>query len=335
MTHTILPVPGHLQKFFELFDKMTMAFWKPSEVDHSLDRAAFNQLHKSVKHMTLEILPGFVCIDDIVGVSWSDILPDKISNVKVIDACVKSIVNMEVIHEIVYNRSAIEFIENPEERDRIFNKYKETKVVQDIIEFTNKYVRPTNLDERIVKKSEDLSDNQYEWALACHLFIEQVFLPVNFAFISWMDEGSAGDLFKKRIPGFCQANRFIVQDEAVHATFGRMLLTHWNEMIPPYELYKKRAEEFLKVTDDFIEVVLGTGVPGLNAESFRKLARTKINDLFIELYPNMPLPFEQKALDALLVANNSVRKESSFETPASIYGGVVWDLENLKDMDEH
>lgn len=336
MTHTILPVPSHLQKFFELFDSMTMAFWKPSEVDHSADRVAFEKLHPSVRHMVLEILPGFVCIDDIVGVSWSDILPANIINNKVIDACVKSIVNMEVIHEIVYNRSAIEFIQDPKERDSIFNNYKETKVVQDIINFTNKYVRPTSLDERKISHTGDLDvTDQYEWALASHLFIEQVFLPVNFAFISWMEEGSASDIFKKRIPGFCQANRFIVQDEAVHATFGRMILTQWKETIPPYELYKERAEEFLKVTDDFIDVVLGDGVPGLNANTFKKLARTKINDLFIELYPDNPLPYKQGNLSALLVANNSIRKESSFETVASVYSGVVWDLENLDDLEEH
>jgi ribonucleotide reductase beta subunit family protein with ferritin-like domain len=191
------------------------------------------------------------------------------------------------------------------------------------MEWTNKYIRSTGKDYF----------GTYDYPLAANMLLEQIFLPICFTFISWTATESAGDIYKKKINGFCQANKFIVIDENMHSVFARMLMKQFQELRPPRSVMLSRTLEFLDVCDKFVDHLLDGGMPGMTPSVLKNVARHKANELFEDVYSEDDSPFKVEDLPNYATDNNHTLKESAFETVAVRYPGAKWEDTN-EDMED-
>lgn len=303
------PIDPEYMGFYDFFKKITSTVWRHTEVLGSGDKNAYMQMDPRVQKLYIFFLKLLVSIDDIVVVHWGQIVPGEIRNIFVVNAIKRYIEYIEVEHAFTYKKFITEFIDDPVERRDIFESFMSFEPIIALLEFSKKYVTKPG----------------YKYAMFANLLIEHAFLPVIFAFVSWTAEKSI-DNFNKRVPGFVQANTMIMADEATHAEFAMMILNKWPALVPPRDEADAICDEFMNFVTVCNKTTFEDPVPGINAEILNNVARTKLNELYRRV--NLSGPKEQRyqvtdTLPGYIFGTNLMKKESNFETNATIYSRVT------------
>jgi len=300
------PVKPEMMEFYELFKSITATVWRHSEVMGSGDRHAYITLDSRVQKLYDFFLTMLLSVDDIVSAHWAQIVPDNIREEFIID-CIKSFIEyMEKEHALTYKKFVTEFLDDSIRRQELFTAFVSFKPIQELLRYSAKYITNAN----------------YKYGLFANLLIEHVLLPVIFTFVSWTAEKTIEGL-NKRVPGFIQANTMIMADEATHADFAIMLINKYPEELKP------SSDEAVAVCAEFIEFIESCSaeafddisVPGINAHILCEVARAKVNELIDRLNLGKG-PYTIGALPGYALNNNLIKKESNFETNATIYSRV-------------
>lgn len=301
----VFPIKSDMIDFYDFLKKITATVWRHTEVLGSGDRHAYLVLDDRVKSLYIFFLKFLNSIDDIVGANWSCIVPKHIRSEFIINAIKSFIEYIETEHAFTYKKFISEFLDDPIERTAIFKSFMTFGPVLKLQEYSKKYIRST----------------EYKYPLFANLLIEHVLLPVIFTFVSWTAEKTV-DNFNKRVPGFVQANTMIMADEATHADFAIMILNKYSEIKPPRDEALIVAREFMSFIEECnAEAFSGVNVPGINADILNDVARAKINELFIRLGLGDKV-YDIGSLPGYALNNNLMKKESNFETNATIYSRV-------------
>lgn len=301
----VFPIKSDMIEFYSFLNKITSTVWRHTEVLGSGDRHAFMILDSRVKDLYIFYLKFLNSIDDIVGANWGSIAPKSIRSEFIINAIKSFIEYIETEHAFTYKKFISEFLDDPIERSYIFKSFNTFGPVLELQDYSKKYIRNT----------------EYEYSLFANLLIEHILLPVIFTFVSWTAEKTV-DNFNKRVPGFVQANTMIMADEAMHADFAIMLLNKYPEIKPS-------RSEALTVISKFMEFIYkcnaeafnGVNVPGIGADILNDVARAKVNELISRLGLGAPV-YSVPDLPGYALNNNLMKKESNFETNATIYSRV-------------
>lgn len=296
------PIEPEYMPFYDFYLKITRVVWRHEEVLSSGDRSAYLALNDKVKKLYVFMLKLLNSVDDIVGAHWKNIVPKTIRKIFIIESIKIYIEYIEREHAFTYKKFITSFIEDPIEREEIFSSYVDFEPIDKLLEYSNKYI----------------TSDTAEYPLFSNMLIEHVLLPVIFAFVGWTAEKTI-DSVVKRVPGFVQANTMVMNDEATHSDFAFMMMNKWKNFIPPLNKAKLMIDEFT----EFLKSLLGeafndTALPGINADILINVGMVQINSMYERLYgienavTTYPLP-------GYLLTSNTVKKESNFETTATLY----------------
>lgn len=295
------PIEPEFMPFYDLFKKMTVVSWRHDEVLGSGDRIAYLLCDPKVKKLYVYFLKMLVSIDDIVAAHWSQIVPSEIREQFIIVAIKNFIEYIEIEHAFTYKKFITEFIDDPIERKDMFKSFMTFEPITKLLEYSKKYVTGGDPNCRMF----------------ANLLIEHVFLPVIFTFVGWTAEKSIGNIVK-RVPGFVQANTFVMADEAMHAEFAMMVLSKWSYLVPEERVAREICDEFMAFVRSSNEAAFTENVSGINAGILNNVANVKMNELFMRFY-GRNYTDAPCVLPGYSLATNSTKKESNFETNAAIY----------------
>lgn len=305
MTDVVLsvnfPIEPEFMQFYDIFKKMTTIAWRHDEVLGSGDRIAYLLCDPRVQKLYVYFLKLLVSIDDIVAAHWAQIVPEEVRAEFIITANKNFIEYMEIEHAFTYKKFITEFVDDPIQRRDMFTSFTSFEPIIRLLEYSKKYVTGGDPNCRMF----------------ANLLIEHVFLPVIFTFVGWTAEKSIGDI-NKRVPGFIQANTFIMTDEALHAEFAMLILTKWSYLIPKEITARQIADEFMAFVQSCNEAAFEDNVPGINANILNNVAIVKMNELFMRFYSTL-YSSKPAVLPGYSLATNATKKESNFETNAAIY----------------
>lgn len=296
------PIDPEFLPFYEFYLKITKVVWRHEEVLSSNDRSDYLAVSPEVKKLYVFMLKLLNSIDDIVGAHWEDIVPEDIRKVFIIESINLYIAYIEREHAFTYKKFITAFIEDPMEREMIFSSYSGFAPIEELLEYSNKYV--TNKD--------------FKYGLFANMLIEHILLPVIFAFVGWTAEKSI-DSVRKRVAGFVQANTMVMNDEATHADFAFMLMGKYKQLLPDPNLAITITDEFMKFVYSLVSSAFeGLSLPGINADILYNVAKVQANRMFQILY-DVNNRYSTGPVPGYLLTSNTVKKESNFETNATLY----------------
>ena len=281
---------------WEMYKKAQSAFWKAEEVDTKVDINDLSKLSEDEKYFIFHILAFFAASDGIVNENLAD---NFCSEVQIPEA--KYFYDfqktMENIHSEAYSQLIDDYVENPEDKNKLFNAIETYPAIKKKAQWALKW---TNREKAT-----------FQERLVAFAIVEGVFFSGAFCSIFWL---------KKRglCPGLCFANEQISKDEGLHTDFAVLLYTKYTE--DEKKLSKERIYEIfseaVEIECEFITESLPVSLIGMNSELMKQYikfcANRLINELGYEkLYKNINNPFDWMEMISLSGKTNFFEKRVS------------------------
>jgi ribonucleotide reductase beta subunit family protein with ferritin-like domain len=226
---------------WEMYKKAEDSFWRVQEVDLSKDLTDWNTLDTNEKHFVSMILAFFAASDGIVleNLGLRFMTEVQLAEAK---AFYGFQIAMENIHSIMYSQLIETYIQDPQQKNRLFTALDNFPCIRKKADWAIKWIEDENSDfaTRLV-------------AFAC---VEGIFFSGAFCSIYWL---------KKRglLPGLTFSNELISRDEALHVEFAVLLYTKLNNKLDEYSI-KKIIEEAVEIEKEFICEALPCNLIGMN-----------------------------------------------------------------------
>ena len=239
--YTLFPIK--YPDVYEMYKRHVDSFWRAEEVDLSKDLNDWAKLNKDEKHFISMTLAFFAGSDGIV---MENISTRFLNDVQMSEA--RSFYSfqgaMEAIHSEMYSILIDTYIQNTEEKNKLFNAIENFPCISAKAKWAEKWMG-----------DESASFAMRLIAFAC---VEGIFFSSSFASIYWI---------KKRglMPGLTLSNEFISRDEALHTEFAVLIynkLQHRVDKDTAVGIIKEATE----IEKHFITESLPCRLIGMNAK---------------------------------------------------------------------
>ena len=241
------------------------AFWKAEEIDFTDDRDDFEtKLSKDEQYVVKMILAFFAGSDGLVNLN---LRKRFLNDIKIMEAQIAYSFQMmmEGIHGEVYSLMLDNIIQDPIEKEQLFNAIKTVDSVRLITEWGYKWID---------------SDKSFGYRLIAFAIVEGVFFSSSFATIFWLKKFRAGG--KKFMNGLIKSNDFISRDEGLHTNFACLLYSHIKNKISQDDVYTM-IEEALVISKIFAEETIKCQLLGLNSTEMGKYLEYICDRLLVAL----------------------------------------------------
>lgn len=228
---------------WKMYKKQVDSFWRPEEVDLSKDLVDWAKLNFEEKYFISMVLAFFAASDGIV---MENLAMRFMKDVQVSEARAfyGFQIAMENVHSEQYSLLIDTYIQDPEEKQKLFHGIQNYPCINKKAEWAKKWIHDnrSSFASRLV-------------AFAC---VEGIFFSGSFCSIYWL---------KKRglMPGLTLSNEFISRDEALHTEFAVLLYSKLAK-----KLAKKRVQEIImeavEIEKEFITEALPCRLIGMNAK---------------------------------------------------------------------
>lgn len=228
---------------WKMYKKQVDSFWRPEEVDLSKDLVDWAKLNYEEKYFISMVLAFFAASDGIVmeNLAMRFMKDVQISEAR---AFYGFQIAMENVHSEQYSLLIDTYIQEPEEKQKLFQGIQNYPCISKKAEWAKKWIHDnrSSFASRLV-------------AFAC---VEGIFFSGSFCSIYWL---------KKRglMPGLTFSNELISRDEALHTEFAIMLYSKLAK-----KLAKKRIHEIIseavEIEKEFITEALPCRLIGMNAK---------------------------------------------------------------------
>lgn len=233
-------LPINYPEIWELYKKHKASFWTAEEIDLSGDLRDWAKLNEGEKHFIAHVLAFFAASDGIVN---ENLAVNFLSEVQLPEArCFYGFqIMMENIHSETYALLIDSYINDPQEKLRLFHAIETVPAVKRKAEWALRWIEEGTFAERLV-------------AFAA---VEGIFFSGSFCSIFWL---------KKRglMPGLTFSNELISRDEGLHCEFACMLYS-----MLQHRLSKERVFEIIgdavRIEKEFITDALPVNLIGMNA----------------------------------------------------------------------
>ena len=226
---------------WKMYKKQEDLFWRAEEVDLSKDMKHWQSLNDEEKHFLSMILAFFAASDGIVLENLGKRFMDEVQ-LSEAKAFYGLQIAMETIHSIMYSTLIDTYIENKEEKAKLFNSLNEFECIKKKGEWAIKWIndKRSNFATRLV-------------AFAC---VEGIFFSGAFCAIYWM---------KKRglMPGLTFSNELISRDEALHTEFAVLLHSKLEKPLKKQKIHEI-IQEAVSIEIEFINEALSCRLIGMN-----------------------------------------------------------------------
>jgi ribonucleoside-diphosphate reductase beta chain len=274
---------------WDLYKKQQACIWTAEEIDLAQDLNDWrNILNEDEKYFVKNVLAFFAASDGIVNENLAE---NFVKEVQYTEAkfFYGFQIMMENIHSETYSLLIDTYIQDPEEKDKLFRAIDTIPAVKKKAEWALKWVESPHFQERLI-------------AFAA---VEGIFFSGSFCSIFWL---------KKRglMPGLSFSNELISRDEGMHCDFAVHL--HNNHIIN--KVSKERITEILtsalEIEKEFITESLPVRLIGMNSDLMIQYLEFVTDRLLVDLgcskVYNSENPFDFMANIALQGKTNFFEK---------------------------
>ena len=235
-------------------------FWTAEEIDLSNDLTDWNdKLNDDERYFIKHILAFFAASDGIVNENLAE---NFVNEVQFTEAkfFYGFQIMMENIHSETYSLLIETYVEDPEEKDRLFKAIEVFPAIKKKADWALKWIESDSFAERLI-------------AFAA---VEGIFFSGAFCSIFWL---------KKRglMPGLTFSNELISRDEGMHCDFA--VHVHNNHLVNkvPKERIREILVDALNIEREFITESLPVRLIGMNADLMTQYLEFVTDRLLVQL----------------------------------------------------
>ena len=228
---------------WQFYKLQEACFWTAEEIDLSADLVDWNnKLNDNERHFVKHVLAFFAASDGIVNENLAE---NFVSEVQYTEAkfFYGFQIMMENIHSETYSLLIDTYINDPKEKDYLFNAIENMPCVKKKADWAMRWIENGSFAERIV-------------AFAA---VEGIFFSGSFCSIFWL---------KKRglMPGLSFSNELISRDEGMHCDFACLLYNdHIQHKLDP-QVLRDIIEDAVNIEKEFVSDALPVNLIGMNAD---------------------------------------------------------------------
>jgi len=226
---------------WDLYKKSIDSFWKAEDLDLSKDPIDWKKLTPDVQNFIKMILAFFAASDGVIVENLALRFMTEIQAPEI--RAFYAFQNfMEGIHSEVYSLLIDTYVEDPEEKNKLFHAVEHYPCIKKKSDWARKWI----------------SDGRSSFAtrLLAFAIVEGIYFSSSFAAIFWLKRMNV-------LPGLCLANEYISRDESMHVDHAVLLYKKLKRKVP-----KKRFVEIMKeavdIEIDFITVSIPCRMIGMN-----------------------------------------------------------------------
>lgn len=295
------------ESIWKMYKKQVDSFWRAEEIDLTKDLSSWNSLTVDEQFFIKMIIAFFAASDGIVS---ENLALRFMGDVQLSEARAfyGFQIAMENIHSETYSLLIETYINNQEEKNKLFSAVENFPCIRKKADWAIKWIQ----DKR----------SSFATRLVAFACVEGIFFSGAFCSIFWL---------KKRglMPGLSFSNELISRDEALHCEFAVLLYTKIIKKLKKEKIYEI-IREAVEIEKEFICQALPCRLIGMNSEMMSQYIEFVADRLLLQLgydkiynttnpFPWMELIslngktnfFEKKVADYAL-ANKEV-KEDTFD----------------------
>jgi ribonucleoside-diphosphate reductase beta chain len=245
---------------WQFYKLQEACFWTAEEIDLSADLNDWaNKLNDNERHFIKHVLAFFAASDGIVNENLAE---NFVAEVQYTEAkfFYGFQIMMENIHSETYSLLIDTYINDPKEKDYLFNAIETMDCVKKKADWALRWIENGNFAERIV-------------AFAA---VEGIFFSGSFCSIFWL---------KKRglMPGLTFSNELISRDEGMHCDFACLLYNeHIQHKLDP-QVVRDIIADAVSIEKEFVSDALPVNLIGMNSDMMCQYIEFVADRLLAEL----------------------------------------------------
>lgn len=253
----LFPIRQH--EIWKYYKQAEASFWTAEEIDLSQDQKDWDALNDGERHFIKHVLAFFAASDGIVNENLAE---HFISEVQYTEAkfFYGFQITIENIHSETYSLLIDTYVQDPKEKDSLFNAIDTMECVKKKAEWALRWIDKGSFAERLI-------------AFAA---VEGIFFSGSFCSIFWL---------KKRglMPGLTFSNELISRDEGLHCDFACHLYTKHVVNKLPEQVVIDVIKDAVEIEKEFVTDALPVNLIGMNAELMRQYIEFVADRLLNEL----------------------------------------------------
>ena len=266
MSYCLLPIQSRDRPLYELYKKAVSSFWVSGEVQvQQRDKGDWEKLTDNERHYIKHILAFFAGSDGIVAENLA-LRFYKEAESPVVKLFYGFQIAMEGIHSEVYANMIDSFIDDKEEKNRLFNAILNYPAIQKKAEWCIKYIN---------------SAEDFRIRLIAFAVCEGIFFSGAFCSIFWLKSRGV-------CPVLGLGNQFIARDEGLHCDFA---VEYYKQLEPlPEETIHAILKDGVEIETEFITEAIPCRLIGMNDDMMKEYIQFVANRLAVQLRTSKPFP---------------------------------------------
>jgi ribonucleoside-diphosphate reductase beta chain len=228
-------------KLFQKYKNHVAVFWTPEEIDLAKDMKDWVKLSANEQHFIKNVLAFFAGSD---GIIQENLASRFMSEIQLSEARQFYSVQlmMEAIHSESYSLLIDTYIEDKDEKAKLFQAIQTIPCVKLKADWAQKWIQST--------------EENFATRLIAFAVVEGIFFSGSFCAIYWLKE-------RGLMPGLTTSNEFIARDEGLHTDFACGLYEEIQRKLPKTKVHKI-IREAVKIEKQFITESLPCNLIGMN-----------------------------------------------------------------------
>ena len=295
--HRFVLFPIEYDKIWQMYKQAEASFWTAEEIDLQPDLKDWANLNDDERYFIKNVLAFFAASDGIVN---ENLAVHFMQEVQLPEArCFYGFqIMIENIHAETYSLLIDTYINDPKEKDYLFNAVETVPCVKKKADWALKWIENGTFVERLI-------------AFAA---VEGIFFSGSFCSIFWL---------KKRglMPGLSFANELISRDEGLHCDFACLLYGMLENKLPK-ERVIEIIDDAVELEKEFVVSSLPVGLIGMNSKLMCKyiefVADRLLDSLGCGKHYNTENPFDFMELISLAGKTNFFERRVSEYSKAGV-----------------
>lgn len=258
---------------WDFYIRHKKALWLVDEVDLSKDLKDWQSLNANEKFFIKHVLAFFSASDGIVN---ENLVLRFYNDIQLAEA--RAFYSMQIFieneHSLMYSRLIETYVEDYEEKMKLFNAIEHYPAIQ----------KKANWALKWIQSSKSLGNR-----LIAFILVEGLFFSGSFCAIFWLREQGI-------MHGLCASNSFIAADEGLHTDFGIHMYRHYIQNKMAEVQFHQLVREAVAIEKEFILESLPCSLLGMNSNLMSKYIEFVANRIcrqlgYAPVFENEQQPF--------------------------------------------
>ena len=246
---------------WKMYKNAAACFWTAEELDLTDDRKDLQTMTKDEKHFIMHVIAFFAASDGIVNENLAQNFFTEIE-VPEIRSFYGFQIAMENIHSEVYSLLIETYVDDKEERSRLFRAIETIPCIRKKADWALRWT--------------DSSKATFAERLIAFAAVEGIFFSGSFCAIFWLKN-------RGLMPGLATSNELISRDEGMHCDFACMLYNNHVRHKLSHERVHEIIHSAVENEIEFVTEALKVEVIGMSSESMSQYIKFCADRLLLEL----------------------------------------------------